>query len=152
MTENRDALSVSLFSEILALEHLIRAKVDKALPKGMEISHFSVLNHLAHVDDERQPAQLAEALNLTRGAMSNTLSKLEAVGHIHIRPDWNDARRKLVSISPAGRLVLKTALAKVAPILAETVKDADIADLRRTVPTLRNLRQKLSTHSKRHRP
>ncbi|MGV6840351.1 MAG: MarR family winged helix-turn-helix transcriptional regulator [Planktomarina sp.] len=144
MTENREALSVSLFSEILALEHLIRAKIDKALPKGTELSHFSVLNHLAHVDDERQPAQLAQALNLTRGAMSNTLSKLEAAGHVHIRPDWNDARRKLVSISPAGRLALETALAKVAPLLMDLSSELAMNDLRSTIPVLRSLRQRLS--------
>ncbi|HNK68572.1 MAG TPA: helix-turn-helix domain-containing protein, partial [Flavobacteriales bacterium] len=45
--------------------------------KGMELSHFSVLNHLARTGEERTPAQLARAFHVTRGAMTNTLTKLE---------------------------------------------------------------------------
>ena len=73
MTKTIETLSVSLFSEILALEQLLRSRISKGLPKGMELSHFSVLNHLAHVGGERTPAQLAKTFNLTRGAMTNTL-------------------------------------------------------------------------------
>ena len=103
MNDERNSLAIALFSEVLAADQLVRARLTSVLPKGMEISHFSVLNHLAGVSTERTPAQLAEVFHVTRGAMTNTLSKLEWVGYIHIRPDWDDARRKLVSISPAGR-------------------------------------------------
>ena len=105
-----DALAVSLFSEILMADQLARSRLSKALPKGMELSHFSVLNHLAHSGAERTPAQLAKSFHVTRGAMTNTLTKLEAAGNVHIRPDWDDARRKLVTISRAGRLARDTAL------------------------------------------
>jgi hypothetical protein len=75
----------------------------EALPKGMELSHFSVLNQLARSNEEKTPAQLARIFHVTRGAMTNTLNRLEWAGHIHVRPDWDDARRKLIAISPAGR-------------------------------------------------
>ena len=42
-----DALIVTLFGEILTVEQLARSKVSKILPKGMELSQFMVLNHLA---------------------------------------------------------------------------------------------------------
>jgi DNA-binding MarR family transcriptional regulator len=103
MSERLEDLAVSLFGELLTTDQLARNRISKALPKGMELSHFSVLNHLAGVQDERTPAQLAKAFHVTRGAMTNTLSKLEWAGHIHIRPDWDDARRKFVAISPSGR-------------------------------------------------
>lgn len=144
MAETRDSLAISLFSEVLTLEHLIRGRIGRALPKGMELSHFIVLNHLAHVADERRPGQLAEALNLTRGAMTNTLTKLEVAGHVHIRPDWDDARRKLVSISSAGRQARDAALAAVSPILGGASSEVQIEDLRRTMPTLRALRRNLA--------
>jgi hypothetical protein len=35
-----DALAVSLFSEILMADQLARSRLSKALPKGMELSHF----------------------------------------------------------------------------------------------------------------
>ena len=97
-----NSLAVALFSEILTNEQLIRNRLSRVLPKGMEISHFSVLNHLARIGDERSPAQLAKSFHVTRGAMTNTLSKLEWAGYVHIRPDWDDARRKMVAISPSG--------------------------------------------------
>ena len=53
MVDNAASLAVSLFSEILAVDQLARASVAKVLPKGMELSHFSVLNHLAHAGAER---------------------------------------------------------------------------------------------------
>ena len=103
MRDQTSGLNISLISELLTVDQLIRNRLAKVLPKGMELSHFSVLNHLAHLNAERTPAQLAKSFHVTRGAMTNSLNKLEVAGHIHIRPDWDDARRKMVAISPAGR-------------------------------------------------
>jgi len=121
MSKSSDDLAVALFSEILVVEQLARTSVARVLPKGMELSHFSVLNHLAHSSAERSPAQLAKTFNLTRGAMTNTLHKLEWAGWVHIRPDWDDARRKMVAISPSGQSVREAALAAIAPIIADVV-------------------------------
>ena len=128
-------------------DQLARSQLSKALPKGMELSHFSVLNHLARVGEERTPAQLAQAFHVTRGAMTNTLSKLEWAGHIHIRPDWDDARRKLVAISPAGRRARDVAIQSIAPMIAEFVDDIGIENVRVALPVLRALRQKFETQS-----
>ena len=119
MSDSReDPLTIALFSEIFMADQLSRARVTKALPKNMELSHFSVLNHLAHAGDERSPGQLARAFHVTRGAMTNTISRLERSGWVHVRPDWDDARRKQVAISPSGRDARDRALAAVAPILS----------------------------------
>lgn len=143
MTEISDSLVISLFSEIFIADQLARNRISRALPKGMEISHFSVLNHLARLNEERSPAQLAAAFHVTRGAMTNTLARLEWAGHVHIRPDWDDARRKMVSISPAGRAARDVAIQAVAPVLAEAVADIGEERLRAALPVLRMLRQKL---------
>ncbi|MDW4549202.1 MarR family transcriptional regulator [Defluviimonas sp. D31] len=143
MAETHDPLAIALFSEVFMADQLARNLVSRALPKGMELSHFSVLNHLAHVNDERSPAQLADAFHVTRGAMTNTLSKLEWAGHIHIRPDWDDARRKFVSISPAGRAARDAALASVAPIIGDVVKAIGSDKVRAVLPILRELRLRL---------
>ncbi len=45
--------------------------------------------------------------------MTNTLGKLEWAGYVHIRPDWDDARRKFVAISPAGRAARDAAIAAI---------------------------------------
>ncbi|MTH63010.1 MarR family winged helix-turn-helix transcriptional regulator [Paracoccus shanxieyensis] len=139
-----DALAASLFSEVFIADQLAREIIGKALPKGMQISHFSVLNLLAHVGAERSPAELAEAFHVTRGAMTNTLSRLEWAGHIHIRPDWDDARRKFVSISPAGRAARDAALAAFMPRIADVVRDVGAERVRAALPVLRLLRKELA--------
>ena len=125
-------------------EQLTRNRLSKLLPKGMELSHFSVLNHLAHVGGERSPAQLAKAFHLTRGAMTNTLSKLEWAGYVHIRPDWDDARRKMVAISPSGKAARDAALDLISPLISEAVSDLGAEKVRATVPVLRGLRNMLT--------
>ena len=140
--DNENSLAVSLFGEILALDQLVRARLAKVLPKGMELSHFSVLNQLSHTKIERTPAQIAKSFRVTRGAITNTLNKLELSGYIHIRPDWDDARRKMVSISPAGIVARNNALAAVTPIINELVSEMGEERLKAIVPILRELRQK----------
>lgn len=137
-------LAVSLFSEILIIEQVARTNVARALPKGMGLSHFAVLNHLAHTGQERSPAQLARSFHLTRGAMTNTLARLEWAGWVHIRPDWDDARRKMVSISPAGLEARNAALAAITPIIADVVERAGPEKVRIALPVLRELRLKLT--------
>ncbi len=143
MGDGNDPLAVILFSEIFMVDQLARARLTRALPSGMELSHFSVLNHLAHVHRERSPAQLAATFAVTRGAMTNTLRKLEAAGQVHIRPDWNDARRKFVAISPAGLQARDIALAAIAPIIGEVVDAIGADKARAALPVLRELRQRL---------
>ena len=122
-----------------------RARLAKALPKGMELSHFAVLNHLANLHDERTPAQLAKSFHVTKGAMTNTLAKLEAAGHVHIRPDWDDARRKLVTVSPAGRAARDGALQAITPVIEETVTSIGGDKVRAILPVLRELRIQLES-------
>ena len=140
-----NSLAITLFSEVLTADQLLRNRLSKVLPKGMELSHFSVLNHLAHSSDEKTPAQLAKSFHVTRGAMSNTLSKLETAGYIHIRPDWDDARRKQVAISKAGLLARDTAVASIAPLLESVVDHLGDAKVRAALPILRELRVRLES-------
>jgi len=143
VSEIGDSLAVTIFSEIFMADQLARNRIARALPKGMEISHFSVLNHLARINEERSPAQLAATFHVTRGAMTNTLNRLDWAGHVHIRPDWDDARRKMVSISPSGRAARDVAIQAMTPVLAEAVADIGEDRLRAALPVLRMLRQKL---------
>ena len=144
MSDDDNTIAVSLFSEIVMTDQLMRNRLTKVLPKGMEISHFSVLNALAYNTDERTPAQLAKLFSLTRGAMTNTLNKLEWAGYIHVRPDWDDARRKMVSISPAGLAARDEAVATISPIITEIVGQVGSDKVRSTLPILREIRQFLS--------
>jgi DNA-binding MarR family transcriptional regulator len=144
MGEDGTTLAIMLFSEMLAADQSVRARLTRVLPKGMEISHFSVLNHLAWSGEESSPARLAEKFNVTRGAMTNTLNKLEWSGYVHIRPDWDDARRKMVAISPAGRRARDAAFAALTPMIDQVVADLGEDHVRAALPILREMRKRLS--------
>lgn len=141
--QTANSLAVALFSELFTSDQMLRNRLSRMLPKGMELSHFSVLNHLARFKQERTPAQLARSFHVTRGAMTNTLSKLEIAGYVHIRPDWDDARSKLVTISPAGVRARDTALAAITPMITELVGELGAEKVRAVLPILRELRLKL---------
>ena len=143
MSDAASPLAIALFSELLTADQLVRNRLSRVLPKGMEISHFSVLNHLARAGGERSPAQLAKSFHVTRGAMTNTLGKLEWAGYVHIRPDWDDARRKMVAISPAGRQARDAALSAISPMISEMAEELGEDKLRAILPILRELRLKL---------
>ena len=145
MMDRTEDIAIALFGELFMADQLARNRISKFLPKGMEISHFGVLNHLARINEERTPAQLARSFHVTRGAMTNTLAKLEWAGHIHIRPDWDDARRKFVAISPAGRAARDAAVQSVAPLIADVVQALGAERVRALVPVLREMRIRLES-------
>jgi DNA-binding MarR family transcriptional regulator len=143
MTDKTVDIAIALFSELLIADQLARSRIARVLPRGMELSQFSVLNHLAGVGEERSPAQLARAFHVTRGAMTNTLTKLEWAGHVHIRPDWDDARRKLIAISPSGFAARNAAVQAITPLIADIVQALGAEKLRVALPILRDLRKEL---------
>ena len=145
--DQTDPLAIALFSEMFMADQLARARLAKALPKGMELSHFSVLNHLAWTNDEKTPAQLAKSFHVTRGAMTNTISKLEWAGYVHVRPDWDDARRKQVSISDTGRKARTEALESISPILTDVVDAVGADKVRSMLPILREVRKRFDVPS-----
>jgi DNA-binding MarR family transcriptional regulator len=136
----RDPLVIALFSEIVMIEQIARSRLARALPRGMELSHFMVLNHFARLGGEKTPAQLARIFHVTKGAMSNTLRKLDAAGYVHIRPDWDDARRKWVSLSPAGQRARDRAAHAIAPVFDDLSAQLGDGKLRDALPVLRAIR------------
>jgi DNA-binding MarR family transcriptional regulator len=140
---NSDPIAIALFSEMLASEQLMRGRLSRALPKGMELSHFVLLNYLSNQTRERSPAELAKIFNLTKGALTNTLGKLEQYGYIHIRPDWDDARKKLVTISNAGDRARDEAVLAITPIFEEVMSSLSKDRLREGLRFLREFRAAL---------
>lgn len=141
MTRDSDPnLAIALFSEVVAAEQTIKAALAHHLPKGMETSHFSVLNHLSSTG-EKSPVQLARTFQVTKGAMTNTLQKLEIAGYIHIRPDWDDARKKWVSINKAGEAAREQAMRAVAPLFDKIASQIDPQTIKHALPALRELRR-----------
>lgn len=115
-----DPVPFRLFNEIGIIEHLARTEFERVLPPGLSVASFSVLNHFVRLNKQDEaPNRLASAFQVTKGAMTNTLQRLEALGLVQIAPDPEDGRGKRVSITQAGRAARDEAIGRLAPLLAE---------------------------------
>ncbi len=108
-----------LFNEIGIIDQLATTRFERALPYGLTASQFSVLNNFVRLGGERSPKQLADAFQVTKGAMTNTLSKLESKGFVTIRPSDIDGRAKIVQITQAGVSARHEAIAQAAEAMSD---------------------------------
>ena len=134
---------ITLLSEVGAIEQIARAKLDNALTDNLNVSNFALLNHFNRRKEEKTPLQLAKTFNVTKGAMTNTLNKLEKLGYIHIRPDWEDARKKLVSISQSGIEARNNAMKLIKPLLKKIISNKINVNERELLAELRKFREKV---------
>ena len=70
-------------------------------------------------------------------------NKLEKLGYIHIRPDWEDARKKLVSISQSGVDARDNAMQKIKPLLNKIISNSININERELLAELRKFREKV---------
>lgn len=141
-----DPLAFQLFLEIGIIEQLARNRLERALPDNLKVSQFAVLNHLARLDGEWNPARLASAFQVTKGAMTNTLKRLEKRGLVRVRANPGDGRGKLVTITAAGREMRRRCVESVGPFLADLSIELPDTELFSVLPILERLRVYLDTH------
>ena len=134
------ALLFSVFTEISIIEHLARNRLERALPDGLRMSHFGVLNHMVRLGDNQTPVELARAFQVVKGAMTNTLQKLEVRGLVELQPDSVDGRSKRVTLTPEGRRVREEAVT-IALKIFEDLAGSNLSErLKEAVPALTDLR------------
>lgn len=138
-----DPVVFALFNEIGIIEQLARNRLERELPDGLLLPHFTVLNHLVRLGDDKSPVQLARAFQVTKGAMTNTLQRLETRGLITLRPDPSDGRGKRVRLTAAGRRMREDAVRTVTRIAASVEAALGHDAFEAALPFLRQLRQHL---------
>ncbi len=131
------------FNEINIIAQLSSNMFERTLPHDLTNSQFSVLNWFVRVDTEATPGRLATAFSVTRGAMTNTLSKLEAKGFITVEPDSSSGRQKIVTMTPAGRSARDEAIASSAGMLSEFSAHFDGETISKLMPALQEIREHL---------
>ena len=134
-------IAYTFFNEIAIIDQLGRNRFERVLPDGLSIAGFSLLNHFVRLNKTQDtPSQLARAFQVTKGAMTNTIHRLEALGLVTISADPSDGRGKLVSITEAGRAARHDAIARLGPSLQQLAGLIDQQELEALVPTLMKLR------------
>lgn len=136
-----DPVLFTFFNEIGIISQLSANAFERVMPHDLTMSQFSVLNHLARLGDGKKPSYLASAFQVTRGAMTNTLTKLEANGFVDVRPDDNDGRSKVVFLTGSGARARTEALKALSPLLADLLKAVPEKDFRAAIPFLAKVRE-----------
>ena len=106
---NKTIPAFELFNEIGIINQLATTMFERVLPKGMTQAQFTVLNHFVRLGhQERSPAQLAFAFQVTRPTMTSTLSRMERAGLILVswltRPEPADRLQRFYALlhTPVG--------------------------------------------------
>lgn len=134
------SLYFQLFNEIGIINQLASSAFEKVLPSDLTVAQFSVLNHCTRLGDNRTPASLASAFQVTKGTMTSTLTRLEAKAFIRIEPDEKDKRSKRVFLTDSGRAARDESIANLAPVLQKASTSIALDDVLRILPTLKELR------------
>ena len=136
-------LAFRFFTEIGIIQQLATSMFNKRLPDGLHVSHFAVLNHLTRLGDGKTPVSLANAFQVTKGTMTNTLSVLTRRGLIRTERHAVDRRSKLVYLTDAGRTFRQQAIDRLDPLFAMLRETLDLDQVIRILPTLEAVRKVL---------
>lgn len=149
MTKKRNEdgkLLFEFFNEINIISQLSSTMFERNLPEGLTNSQFGVLNWFMRVDAVATPGRLATAFQVTPGAMTNTLKKLESKGLVKIAPDSESGRKKQVTITKRGTVLREKAIASAAPLLAEFAAEFPPSSLEKQVTALSKIRAYLDEY------
>ena len=139
--DEHTTLYFQLFTEIGIIAQLSQNWLERALPEGMSLAQFGVLNHFCRLGEPSSPGRLARNFQITKGAMTNTLQRLEAQGFIRIDADPADARAKVVMITDLGRKARDHALKLAADAMSDLPDLIPAPSVRAALPFLERLRQ-----------
>lgn len=129
-----------LFNEIGIIEQLSRTMFQARLPDGMQVSHFSVLNHLIRVNDGQTPLTIANAFQVPKTTMTHTLAGLEKQGLVRMVPNPDDGRSKCVWLTDQGRAFREQAIMDLAPDIMKMAEAIDMDEVAKALPTLAKVR------------
>jgi DNA-binding MarR family transcriptional regulator len=136
----QDRPDVQVFTEIGIIEHLMRMAVTKSLPRGMTYPQWEILVHFSRNGDGQTPVQVARALQVTKGAITNTLHRMEGLGFLAIEADAHDGRKKRVKVTRDGAAAYAEMLRRVRPHMDQLRGGFTTSEFETALPFLRALR------------
>ena len=135
-----DRIAFRVMNEIGIIDQLGTTLFERAMPHGLTLPQFIVLNHCVRLGGQRTPLQLAEAIQVTKATMTSTLQRLMAKGFITMEPDPKDGRSKRITLTPSGRSAREDAIGSIGHYLSEMEVDIGQSQLEAALPFLVQLR------------
>jgi DNA-binding MarR family transcriptional regulator len=142
-TEERpdlDTASLGVVIRVMTLYRSFQRQATRALePLNLELWEYDVLSALRRQGKPfALPATgLARETNLSSGAMTNRIDRLETRGLVRRRPDRRDRRGVIVSLSAKGRKLIDTAIQHRLDSAKESLQSLSAAQQRELARLLR---------------
>lgn len=138
-----DTASLGVVVRIMSLSRACLRQAAEALePLGLELFEYDVLSALRRQGRPYAlPATgLAEETGLSSGAMTNRIDKLEDRGLVRRRPDKNDRRGVIVSLTAQGRSAIDDAIQARLDAADESLKGINAKERNQLAALLRKVR------------
>lgn len=124
-----------IVDRIGGLERRLKRMMDSTLEEfGLDTGEHRVLSRLAQAGPPHRstPGRLAKGMELSSGAMTNRLDRMEDAGLIRRLPDPDDRRSVLVELTDHGRETYRSAVgvqAKKEALMAAALTDREKVQL-----------------------
>ncbi len=135
-----DPLAFQVLNEVGIINQLAQKRGEQLLGPTLNLPQFVVLNHLTLRGGGQSLVKMANAIQVTKGAMTNTVSRLQAKGWLDVQPDPADGRGKCVSLTATGHQARREAVQRLGIGLAQISQAVPLTDLAAALPVLRRLR------------
>jgi DNA-binding MarR family transcriptional regulator len=102
-----------IVDRIGGIHRRINRMLDETLAEfGLDMGEYKVLNSLTQIGTPHRstPGRLAKRMELSSGAMTNRLDRLEEAGLVRRLPDPDDRRSVVVELTDHGRETTKKAI------------------------------------------
>ena len=147
MAEAKGRADVAFVAELTRIAQLAVARTERLLPPGLSAAGFEALKQLAI--GSSSPLALAQALAVSKPAMTSLLQTLERRGWIALEADPDDGRRKRVSLTSAGFAVCRAGHSATRPELEALRAVFAPAEFEAALPLLRRLRAWMTAENQR---
>jgi len=122
---------VDFFDTVVAHETALWGRVDAAVVRacGVRLGSLSALRVIASRGDRCRVQDLTVDLQITVGAASKIVDRLEGAGLAQRRPHVSDRRSSVITATEAGRNTVAEGLAAMEVALGEHLQGTDAAQL-----------------------
>ena len=126
------------------VSRMIRTVYDRRVePLGLTRAQWRVMTRLNRMKNCTQ-TELAIALEIEKPTLGKLIERLEAKGWVKRQPDSDDARSKIVCLTPAARPVLEEMQSEAEKVVMAIFAGVSQDDAKRLHRTLNNIKSNLS--------
>ena len=126
------------------VSRMIRTVYDRRVePLGLTRAQWRVMTRLNRMKGCTQ-TELAIALEIEKPTLGKLIERLEAKGWVKRQPDLDDARSKIVCLTPAARPVLEEMQSEAEKVVMAIFAGVSQDDAKRLHRTLNNIKSNLS--------